>query len=81
MVRLTDHPDVTLDVYPGRKTQQLTQSSGMEQTLYRVSLRAFKPGSQVFPRRSKGVLDYDSGACCFKEVKTTASVLIFFFCL
>ena len=24
----------------------------------------------------KGVLDYDSGVCCFKEVKTTARVLI-----
>ena len=24
----------------------------------------------------KGVLDYDSGVCCFKEVKTTARILI-----
>ena len=25
---------------------------------------------------SKGVLDYDSGVCWFKEVKTTAKILI-----
>ena len=25
---------------------------------------------------SKGVLDYDSVVCCFKEVKTTAEILI-----
>ena len=25
---------------------------------------------------SKGVLDYDSGICCFKEVETTARILI-----
>ena len=25
---------------------------------------------------SKGVLDYDSGVCYFKEVKTTAKILI-----
>ena len=24
---------------------------------------------------SKGVLNYDSGFCCFKEVKTTAKIL------
>ena len=24
----------------------------------------------------KGVIDYDSGACCLKEVKTTAKILI-----
>ena len=27
---------------------------------------------------SKGVLDYNSGVCCFKEVKTTAKILIIF---
>ena len=37
---------------------------------------AFKRGSQGLPLWSKGVLDYDSGVCCFKEVKTTAKVLI-----
>ena len=25
---------------------------------------------------SKGVLDYDSRVCCFKEVKTTAKILL-----
>ena len=25
---------------------------------------------------SKGVLEYDSGVCCFKEVITTAKILI-----
>ena len=25
---------------------------------------------------SKGVLDYDSGVCCLKEVKSTAKILI-----
>ena len=25
---------------------------------------------------NKGVLDYDLGFCCFKEVKTTAKILI-----
>ena len=25
---------------------------------------------------SKRVVDYDSGVCCFKEVKTTAKILI-----
>ena len=24
----------------------------------------------------KGVLDYDSGVCCFKEVKTIAKILL-----
>ena len=37
---------------------------------------AFKQGSQGLPVWSKGVLDYDSGVCCFKEVKTTAKILI-----
>ena len=39
-------------------------------------LRAFKQGSQGLSMWSKGVLDYDSGVCCFKEVKTTAKILI-----
>ena len=39
------------------------------------SLRAFKRGSQGVPMRSKGVLDYDSRVCCFKEVKTTAKIM------
>ena len=38
--------------------------------------RAFKQGSQGLSIWSKGVLDYDSGICCFKEVKTTAKILI-----
>ena len=25
---------------------------------------------------SEGVLEYDSGVCCFKEIKTTAKILI-----
>ena len=32
----------------------------------------FKEGSQGLPMWSKGVLNYDSGICCFKEVKNTA---------
>ena len=40
------------------------------------SLRAFKSGSQGLPMWSKGVLDYESGVCCFKVVKTTAKILI-----
>ena len=40
------------------------------------SLRAFKRGSQGFCLWSKGVLDYDSVVCCFKEIKTTAKILI-----
>ena len=28
------------------------------------------------PNGSKGVREYDSGVCCFKEVKTTAKILI-----
>ena len=40
------------------------------------SLRPFKSGSQRLPMWSKGVLDYDSEVCCFKEVKTTAKILI-----
>ena len=40
------------------------------------SLRAFKLGSQGLPKRSKGVFDYDSGVCCFKEAETTATILI-----
>ena len=40
------------------------------------SLWAFKQGSQRLPVWSEGVLDYDSGVCCFKEVKTTAKILI-----
>ena len=36
MVRLTDHPDMTLDVYCGRKTtmQQQQQQTGIEEGLY-----------------------------------------------
>ena len=30
---------------------------------------------QGVPVWSKGVLDHDSGVCCFKEVKTTATIL------
>ena len=40
------------------------------------SLRALKQGSQGLPMWSKGVLDYDSVICCFKEVKTTDKILI-----
>ena len=40
------------------------------------SLRALKRGSQGLPVWSKGVLDNDSGGCCFKEVKTAAKILI-----
>ena len=42
----------------------------------RFSLRAFKRGFQGLPVLSKRVLGYDSGICCFKEVKTTAKILI-----
>ena len=42
------------------------------------SLSAFKRGSQELAMWSKGVLDYDSGVCCFKEVKTTAKTMIIF---
>ena len=40
------------------------------------SLKTFKGGSQGAPVWSKGVLNYDTGICCFKEVKTTAKILI-----
>ena len=40
------------------------------------SLRAFKRGPQGLAMWSKGVLDYDSMFCCFKEVKTTGKILI-----
>ena len=36
----------------------------------------FKEGSQGLPMWSKGVLNYDSGICCFKEVENTAKTLI-----
>ena len=41
-----------------------------------ISLRAFKRGPQGLPLWSKGVLDYDSGVCCFKEAKITAKILV-----
>ena len=44
------------------------------------SLRVFPQGFETrvrgTPMWSKGVLDYGSGVCCFKEVKTTAKILI-----
>ena len=42
------------------------------------SLRAFKGGSQGLPMWIKGALDYDTGVCCFKEVKTIAKIQIIF---
>ena len=47
-----------------------------EKVFSRFSLRAFKQGSQGLPVRSERVLDYHSGDFCFKEVKTTAKILI-----
>ena len=54
MVRLTDRPDMTLDVYRGRKTTtQQQQPSGFSLTPY---LESFTPtfglGTPVFPRIS-----------------------------
>ena len=39
-------------------------------------LRAFEQGSHGLPMWSKGVFDYNSGGCCFEEVKTTSKILI-----
>ena len=60
--------------YKGRQLDN-SKWNGLSFVLAGFSLRAFK-GSQGLPMWSKGVLDYDSGVCPFKEVKTTAKILI-----